>query len=86
MRQSHDAYISRSITDSEDGTPSINSKSFIKKLRKNSNGTQFNGNIITDCKEKANAFNSHFRSVLISQMKSYLIKVLAHTHSWKISL
>jgi len=41
MRQSHDAYILRLITDSEDGTH--NSKRFwslIKKLRKDNNGTQ----------------------------------------------
>ena len=41
--------------------------SFIKKLRKDSNGTQplkVDGNLITDSKEKASIFNSHFESVL----------------------
>ena len=69
MRQSHDAYISTLITDSEDETSSINPKrfwSFIKKLRKDSNGIQplqVDGNVITDSKEKASIFNSHFESV-----------------------
>jgi len=68
MRQSHDAYISRLITDSEDGTSSIIPKrfwSFIKELRKDSNRMQplkVDGNVTTD-KEKASVFNSHFRSV-----------------------
>ena len=70
MRQSHNAYISRFITDSEDGTSSINPKrfwSFIKKLSKDSNGTQplkVDDNIITNSKEKASIFNSHFECVL----------------------
>ena len=73
MRQSHDVYISRLITDSEDRTSSINPKrfwNFIKKLRKDSNGIQslkVDGNIITDSKEKANIFNSHFRSVFTNE-------------------
>ena len=73
MRQSHNAYISRLITDPEDGTSFINPKrfwSFIKKLRKDSNGIQplkVDGNIITDSKEKANVFNSHFRSVFTNE-------------------
>ena len=73
MKQSHDAYISRLITDPEDGTSSINPKSlwsFIKKLRKGSNGIQplkADGNIITDSKEKANVFNSHFRSIFTNE-------------------
>ena len=78
MRQSHDAYISRLITDSEDRTSSINPKrfwSFIKKLRKDSNGIQplkVDGNIITDSKEKANIFNSHFRSVFTNELDENL--------------
>ena len=85
MRQSNDAYISRLITDSEGETSSINPKrfwSFIKKLRKDSNGTQslkVDSNVITDSKEKASILR-------ISQMKSYLTKVLAHIHKWKISM
>ena len=72
MGQSHNAYISRLITYSEDGTSSINLKrfwSFIKKLRKDNNGIQplKDGNIITDSKEKANVFNSHFRSVFTNE-------------------
>ena len=73
MRQSHDAYISRLITDSEDGTSSINPKrfwSYIKKLRKDSNGIQplkVDGNVITDSKEKASIFNSHFKSVFTNE-------------------
>ena len=92
MRQSHDAYISRLITDSEDGTSSINPKrfwSYIKKLRKDSNGIQplkVDGNVITDVKKRLVSLilisNLYLR---MSQMKSYLIKVLAHIHKWKIS-
>jgi len=55
MRQSHNAYISRLITDSEDGNSSKRFWSFIKKLRKDSNGTQplkADDNVITDSKEK----------------------------------
>ena len=74
MRQSHDAYISRLITNSGDGTSSINPKrfwNFIKKLRKDSNGTQpalkVDDNLITDRKEKAGIFNSHFESVFTNE-------------------
>ena len=70
MRQSHGAYISRLIIDPEDRTFSINPKTFwnfIKKLRKDSNGIQplkVDGKI---SKEKANVFNSHFRSVFTNE-------------------
>ena len=81
MRQSHDAYISRLITDPEDGTSSINPKrfwSFIKKLREDSNGIQplkVDGNIITNSKEKANfSIRTLDPYLLMSRMKSYLTK------------
>ena len=74
MRQSHDTHISKLITtNSEDGTSSLNSKKFwgfIKKMKKNSNGVQalkVNGEVITDSKEKANVFNSHFKSVFTNE-------------------
>ena len=73
MRQSHDAHISKLITNSEDGTSSINSKkfwSFIKKLKKDNNGVQAlkaNNKVITNSKEKANVFNSHFKSVFTDE-------------------
>ena len=73
MRQLHYAYISRLITYSEDGTSSINPKrfwSFIKKLRKDSNGTQpfkVDGDVLTDSKEKARIFTSHFKSVFTNE-------------------
>ena len=52
---------------------SINPKrfwSFIKKLRKDSNGIQalkIDGNVITDSKEKASIFNFHFESVFTNE-------------------
>ena len=73
MRQSQYPYISRLITDPEDGTSFTNPKrfwGFIKKLKKDSNGIQplkIDGNIIADSKEKANVFNSHFRSVFTNE-------------------
>ena len=73
MRQSHDAYISRLITDSEDRTSSINPKrfwSFITKLRKYNNRIQplkVDGNVITGSKEKVSIFNSHFKSVFMNE-------------------
>ena len=48
----------------------LNPWSFIKKLRKDSNGTQslkVDGNLITDSKEKASIFNSHFESVFTNE-------------------
>ena len=61
-------------TDSEDGTSSINPKkfwSFIKKLRKDTNGTQplkVDDNLITNSKEKAaSIFNSHIESVFTNE-------------------
>ena len=73
MRQSHNAQISKLITNSEDGTSSINSKkfwSFIKKLKKDNNGVQAlkaNNKVITNSKEKANVFNPHFKSVFTNE-------------------
>jgi len=74
LRQSHDAHISKLITtNSEDGSQSINTKkfwSFIKKLKKDSNGVQalkVDGEVILNSKEKANAFNSYFKSVFSNE-------------------
>ena len=78
MKQSHDAYISRLITNPEDETSCINPKrfwSFIKKLKKDNNGIQplkVDSNIITDSKEKASVFNSHFRSVFTNELDEVL--------------
>ena len=72
MRQSHDVYISRLITDSEDET-SINPKRFwslIKKLRKDNKETQtlkVDSNVINDSKEKAGIFIFHFESVFTNE-------------------
>ena len=91
MRQSHDANISRLITDSEDGISFINPKrfrSFIKKLRKDRNGTQplkVVGNVITDSKEKASIFNSHFESAFTNEPDEVLPDK-GHIHKWKISI
>jgi len=78
MRQSDDTYISRLINDSEDRTSSINLKrlwSFLKKLRKDSNGTQslnVDDNVINDSKEKSSIFNSHFESVFTNELDEVL--------------
>ena len=79
MRQSDDTYISRLITDLEDRTSSINPKrfwSFLKKLRKDSNGTQslnIDDNVIKDRKEKSSIFNSHFESVFTNELDEVLL-------------